>query len=40
VVDRLHEHGFETFWVDLTKPEIGVPVTVAFVPGLQDQAHG
>lgn len=40
VVQRLVDHGFETFWVDLTHPELGVPVTVAFIPGLKDQAHG
>jgi ribosomal protein S12 methylthiotransferase accessory factor len=40
VAGRLEAHGFHPFWVDLTRPDFGVPVTVAFVPGLLDPAHG
>jgi ribosomal protein S12 methylthiotransferase accessory factor len=39
-VERLAAHGFTAFWVDLTHPDLGVPVAAAFIPGLQDQAHG
>ncbi|HVR99467.1 MAG TPA: YcaO-like family protein, partial [Thermoanaerobaculia bacterium] len=39
VVERLVDHGYEPFYVDLTRPEIGVPVTAAFVPGLRDHVH-
>jgi YcaO-like protein with predicted kinase domain len=40
VVERLETRGFPAFWVDLTRPDFGVPVIAAFVPGLQDLAHG
>jgi YcaO-like protein with predicted kinase domain len=40
VIERLAAHGLETWWVDLTRPEVGVPVAVTFVPGLRDAAHG
>jgi ribosomal protein S12 methylthiotransferase accessory factor len=40
VVERLEAHGFPAFWVDLTRPGFGVPVTASFVPGLRDPAHG
>lgn len=40
VVARLEAHGFRAFWVDLTRPDFGVPVTVSFVPGLLDPAPG
>jgi YcaO-like protein with predicted kinase domain len=39
VTERLCRLGFEIFWVDLTRPGFGVPVTAAFVPGLMDPAH-
>ena len=39
VVKRLMAHGFQPFWVDLTRPDFGVPVIVAFIPGLQDPVH-
>jgi YcaO-like protein with predicted kinase domain len=40
VVERLEARGFHPFWVDLTRPDFGVPVAVTFVPGLQDPSHG
>jgi ribosomal protein S12 methylthiotransferase accessory factor len=39
VVQRLEEHGFRAFWVDLSRPDFGVPVIAAFVPGLKDPVH-
>jgi ribosomal protein S12 methylthiotransferase accessory factor len=39
VVERLEQHGREPFWLDLTRPDIGVPVVIAFIPGLQEPAH-
>lgn len=39
VVERLADHGYEPFFVDLTRPEIGVPVVAAFVPDLKDHVH-
>jgi YcaO-like protein with predicted kinase domain len=39
VVERLAAHGFEAFWVDLSRPDFGVPVAAAFVPGLKDFVH-
>ncbi|HSR41094.1 MAG TPA: YcaO-like family protein, partial [Longimicrobiales bacterium] len=38
VLERLDAAGLEAYWVDLTRPEIGIPVGVAFVPGL-GEAH-
>jgi thiazole/oxazole-forming peptide maturase SagD family component len=34
-VDRLSQAGVELFYVDLTRPEIGVPVVRAIAPGLR-----
>jgi ribosomal protein S12 methylthiotransferase accessory factor len=39
VAGRLETLGLELFWVDLTRPDFGVPVIVAFVPGLLDPSH-
>lgn len=39
VLEELARRGREAFWVDLSRPEIGVPVVSAFVPGLQE-IHG
>ena len=39
VARRLEEAGLEIFYLDLTRPGIGVPVTLAFVPGLREVAH-
>lgn len=40
VVEHLAARGFETYWVDLARPEIGVPVATVFIPGLRDKPHG
>lgn len=40
VVDALARIGFEPFFLDLTRPEVGVPVVVAFVPGLREAPYG
>lgn len=40
VVEYLAARGFETYWVDLTRPEIGVAVATVFIPGLRDKPHG
>lgn len=40
VLDRLAALGLETWSVDLTREEIGVPVAFAFVPGLREMPHG
>jgi ribosomal protein S12 methylthiotransferase accessory factor len=39
VVERLAGQGLEAFWVDLTRPEIGLPVVFAFIPGLREPVH-
>jgi ribosomal protein S12 methylthiotransferase accessory factor len=39
VVGRLADLGYEPFWVDLTRPEIGLPVVRVFVPGLFEVAY-
>jgi ribosomal protein S12 methylthiotransferase accessory factor len=39
VVERLAGCGLEAFWVDLTRPEIGIPVVFAFIPGLREPIH-
>jgi len=36
VVERLERCGTMPYWVDLTRPELGIPVVVAFAPGLDD----
>lgn len=36
VVARLVALGHEPFWVDLSRPEIGLPVVRVFVPGLKE----
>jgi ribosomal protein S12 methylthiotransferase accessory factor len=40
VVERLAHNGFKAFGVDLTHPELEIPVAVSFVPGLKEQSHG
>lgn len=40
VITRLEALGFEPFLLDLTRPELGVPVALTFVPGLYDPPHG
>lgn len=39
VVSLLDEAGFETFFADLTRPEIGIPVAVSFAGGLREVHH-
>ena len=39
VVGRLAAAGYEPYWVDLTRPEVGIPVVSTFVPGLREM-HG
>jgi ribosomal protein S12 methylthiotransferase accessory factor len=39
-VARLNERGLQCLAVDLTRPEIGVPVFKVFVPGLQPMPSG
>ncbi len=36
VVSRLADLGYEPYWVNLTRPEFGVPVVAAYVPGLRE----
>jgi bacteriocin biosynthesis cyclodehydratase domain-containing protein len=38
VVSSLQVHGLDSYFADLTRPEIGIPVVRAFVPGLRH--HG
>jgi ribosomal protein S12 methylthiotransferase accessory factor len=38
-VTLLARAGYEPFSVDLTRPEIGIPVVLAFVPGLMEMPH-
>lgn len=39
LVERLAGHGYEPFWVDLTRPHLGVPVVTAFIPGFKERPH-
>lgn len=40
LLDRLTSHGYAAYAIDLTRPEIGVPVTSAFIPGLNEAPYG
>lgn len=40
VIERLSRRGYTPYWVDLTRSEVGVAVTRAFVPGLREALHG
>lgn len=40
VLERLEQHGFTPYEVDLTRPELGVPVVSLFVPGFKEAAYG
>jgi ribosomal protein S12 methylthiotransferase accessory factor len=40
ILERLSGLGLDTWAVDLTREEIGVPVAFAFVPGLREMPHG
>ncbi len=35
VTDTLARAGLEAYWIDLTRPEIGIPVVRILIPGLQ-----
>lgn len=39
VVERVAAAGHEPFWVDLTRPEIGLAVVRVFVPGWKEVRH-
>jgi ribosomal protein S12 methylthiotransferase accessory factor len=39
VLDTLLSHGLEPFWIDLTRPELGVPVVRCFVPTLGEARY-
>lgn len=39
VVERLEERGHQTFFVDLTRGDVGIPVIRAFATGLQEAHH-
>lgn len=39
VVERVAAAGHEPYWVDLTRPEVGVSVVRVFVPGLREVRH-
>lgn len=40
VVGLLEARDLEPFWVDLTREELGVPVTIVYVPGLEEPIRG
>ncbi len=40
MVERLAGLDLPAFYVDLTRPELNVPVTYSFVPGLREIPHG
>jgi ribosomal protein S12 methylthiotransferase accessory factor len=40
VLERMERHGFTPYEVDLTRPELGVPVVSLFVPGFKEAAYG
>jgi ribosomal protein S12 methylthiotransferase accessory factor len=39
VLESLERLGYEPYYVDLSRDEIGVPVVFAFVPGLRDAPY-
>jgi ribosomal protein S12 methylthiotransferase accessory factor len=39
-VALLDTAGFQTFFADVTRPEIGIPVVLSFVAGLREVHHG
>jgi ribosomal protein S12 methylthiotransferase accessory factor len=39
VVERVAAAGHEPFWVDLTRPEVGLAVVRVFVPGWKEMRH-
>ncbi len=40
LLERLVSHDYSAYAIDLTRPEIGVPVVSAFVPGLNEAPYG
>lgn len=40
VVARVAAAGYEPYWIDLTRPEVGLAVGRVFVPGLREVRHG
>lgn len=40
IARSLDDLGYEAFYVDLTREDVGVPVVVAYVPGLQEAPYG
>lgn len=39
VVERVAAAGHEPYWIDLTRPEVGLAVARVFVPGLREVRH-
>lgn len=39
IVDRLSQHGYRAFQVDLTRRNVGIPVVIVYIPGLRDDPH-
>lgn len=39
VVGRVADAGYEPYWIDLTRPEVGLAVVRVFVPGLKEVRH-
>lgn len=40
VVHALARAGYEAFWLDLSRPQIGVPVVMSFAPRLKEAPYG
>jgi len=40
VVARVAAAGYEPYWIDLARPEVGLAVGRVFVPGLREVRHG
>jgi ribosomal protein S12 methylthiotransferase accessory factor len=40
ILEALDAFGFEAFWMDFSRPEVGVPVVSVFVPGLREAPYG
>lgn len=40
LLEKLTSQGYAAYAIDLTRPEIGVPVVSAFVPGLNEAPYG
>jgi ribosomal protein S12 methylthiotransferase accessory factor len=40
VLNRMDDRGYHPYCVDITRPDLGVPVVMVFVPGFREAAYG